>query len=74
MKQLIEKTKVQDIINERKNKKRALQENEGTGDDVKITAKKIRQQQLIGKDYDENENRISGGLLRSIFAKNKNET
>lgn len=70
MVKLIEKTKVQDIVSERKRK----QGNEGEGAGQKSSfqesaSKKFRQQKAIGKDYDDSGNKVDKQVLSKIFSK-----
>ena len=78
MVQLIEKTKVQDIIRERKKQKRVAEGNSIVDDsaprdgvDSKTIKRKFKQIKAIGKDYGENENKVDKTVLNSIFAKSK---
>jgi hypothetical protein len=71
MKQLIEKTKVQEIIQQRKKSR-----GESNGDDISAPRqnvdsnrikRKFKQHKAIAKDYDANDNRVDKSLLKSIF-------
>jgi len=74
MKDLIEKTKVQEIVQKRQKRKR---EEEGGGSEAvgvsethKRPSRKFKQNQSLGRQYDEQSNQMDRAVLKSIFAKN----
>lgn len=75
MKQLIEQTKVQEIINQRK---RNRSQQEGTTDeprqgvDSNRMKRRFKQHKVLGVDYDEKDNRVDKSLLYSIFTAKSN--
>lgn len=79
MKELIEKTKVQNIIQERK-RKRGNEEKGNTSNTTdtsrpenKKPNRKFKQTSLLGKLYDENEYKLNKSVLKSIFSKTVEE-
>lgn len=74
MKELIEKTTVEEIIQNRKRKRQQNQNNESI--DTEISEKKaksvpkFRQRDIIAKNYDENDNKLGKSALQRIFRKN----
>jgi ESF2/ABP1 family protein len=74
MKQLIEQTKVQEIIHQRK-KVRAVED--GTGDiprqglDSNRMKRRFKQHQSLGTEYDDKDNRVNKTLLNSIFSQSE---
>lgn len=71
MVKLIEKTKVQDIVSERKRKQ---QEGSTSGEKNsrsfnETIQKKFRQQKSLGKDYDDSGNKVDKQILNKIFSK-----
>lgn len=71
MAKLIEKTKVQDIISDRKRKHSSNEEenNSEKNSNTNMLKKKFRQQKAIGKDYDDSGNKVNKEVLNKIFAK-----
>lgn len=77
MSELIEKTKVQEQVNERK-KKRKLNEvdqdeavnthNSGEAMQKKMK-RKFKQNRMIGAEYDDKGNKVNKSLLKSIFTR-----
>jgi hypothetical protein len=76
MKELIEKTKVQNIIQERKRKRGSEEEgnpannNDNSRLDSKKPNRKFKQTSLLGKLYDDNDYKLKNSVLKSIFSKN----
>lgn len=79
MSELIEKTKVQEQVNERR-KKRKLDDDgdnqqNSTGDSEermqKQMKRKFKQNRMIGAEYDDHGNKVDKRLLNSIFARAK---
>lgn len=78
MSELIEKTKVQDQVNERR-KKRKLEEMNDAGDITtqqeseerlqKKLKRKFKQNRMIGAEYDDKDNKVNKQLLKSIFTR-----
>lgn len=81
MKELIEKTKVQNIIQQRKRKRdnnsqesSAEEGREGLDGGVnKKLSRKFKQTTVLGKLYDDNEYKLNKSVLKSIFAKPADE-
>lgn len=75
MKQLIEKTKVQEIIQHRKKSKPGDQSNGEDAPRQNVDSnrimRKFKQHKVIAKDYDTNDNRVDNKLLKSIFNEKK---
>lgn len=78
MSDLIEKTKVQEQVNERR-KKRNIDEvnggnDSGAGADAeehlqKKLKRKFKQNRMIGAEYDDKDNKVNKRLLTSIFTR-----
>lgn len=75
MKDLIEKTKVQNIIQQRKRKR--ISEEEGSASNANDNARpvmkasrKFKQTTVLGKLYDENDYKLNNSVLKTIFSKN----
>lgn len=85
MSDLIEKTKVQEQVNERR-KKRTLDEANGntssadasnqSNDEDRMQKKmkrKFKQNRMIGAEYDDKDNKVNKRLLNSIFTRANEE-
>lgn len=83
MAELIEKTKVQKHIEERK-RKRSDEDGEGSsssggggapsaGDSMKKIARSFKQNKVLGEQYGEKETKVDPRFLTSVFAKSKSK-
>lgn len=79
MSELIEKTKVQEQVNERRKKRKLDDDGDNqqtsTGDSEermqKQMKRKFKQNRMIGAEYDDHGNKVDKRLLNSIFARAK---
>lgn len=76
MSELIEKTKVQEQVNERRKKRKLNEANEGGDSQAdseermqKKMKRKFKQNRMIGTEYDDKDNKVNKKLLKSIFTR-----
>ena len=77
MKDLIEKTTVEEMIQNRKRKRQQNQTSESNDTEVQgkkaKSIPKFRQKDIIARNYDENTNKLGTAALQRIFRKNDSE-